>query len=164
MSQWTHVTGMIRLDNLGHCMGPHSLEKASEIAKENVKKALGNTCTFYSSNEDWDKCSVPTGSEGSLQYETFFPINEEAGHSLNWGWISIWGDLRDFGEEDYQDLKNWFTLSMEKLENKDSKDMMAQFMIRDSILAIDIEGLPRRFLQYSCDEKLFEFFAEKKAE
>jgi hypothetical protein len=62
MSQWTHVAGLIRLDNFG---GVLMIERAPFDKQKKVIKAihaaLGNTCTFESSSEETEACTVPCG-------------------------------------------------------------------------------------------------------
>jgi hypothetical protein len=171
MSQWTHLAGLIRLDNIGHVL----IRRApgfdlNKIAEESIKEAMGNICNWDSPMGDWNKCTVPIGSEGSLQYELRVAPTKEGDNSLNWGYISIWGDLRDYGLEDYPKLKEWFERSMRNLERKIEydfqhaspevkvKELMSRFLIRNAVLAIDIENHPSRlFLSYeSGDSKVTE--------
>ena len=97
MSQWTHVTGAIRIDGM-----PKMRPDMYNV--EEVKKILGFTCNFDSSEENWNKCTVPCGSEGSIQYRI-----HEYDTGLLWAIITIWGDLRDYGSvEDLEKIKVWF--------------------------------------------------------
>ena len=80
MSQWTHVAATIRFDALRLPGMPDQ------------RPILGNTCSFDSPQEDWEKCDVPCGSEGSVKHL----IYEEPGPSLAAYVAIIWGDLRDY--------------------------------------------------------------------
>lgn len=92
MSVWTHVNGSIRIDGIP-CFQPDIDEK--------IVKSLGKTCDYESNRAAWDACSVPCGSEGSIQYA----IND-AGDGLVYKTVAIWGDLRDY--EDIGAIEKWF--------------------------------------------------------
>lgn len=150
MSQWTHVAGLIRVDNLGECVirFPRRAD-LDELVRECITEKLGNTTAddieADTWAEDWEKCTVPCGSEGSLQYR----ISDYADkNGVAWGDISIWGDLRDFGKEDYPELKRWFWESCEKLSMitkpdgppKQPKELISNsFSIRNAVLLVDVE-------------------------
>ncbi|KKK95110.1 hypothetical protein LCGC14_2676090 [marine sediment metagenome] len=165
MSQWTHVAGIIRIDSMGAAIvrGPDK-EKNNKI-KEAVAKALGNTFNFESSEEDWNRGSAPAGSEGSLQYSVSSNSDGDE-HALSWGYISIWGDLRDFGSEDVPSLTDWFQKSLERLlkpegfedpafmsNNDKAEYMLSSFMIRDAVLGIHVEYSPRIVLVWDDEKK-----------
>jgi hypothetical protein len=80
MSQWTHVAGCIRLDDL-------RLWKPDPDLPALVQAGL------------------PNGSEGPLQFHVW--VNPERNHISAYT-ISLWGDLRDFGTEDVPGLVEWF--------------------------------------------------------
>lgn len=92
MSYWTQVNGSIRFDSLPFTDGGFDTD-------------FGNTCTFDSSDEEWSNCTVPLGSEGSLQYK-FVPY-ENDDHSITCGSLAIWGDLRGFEEEEHPKIIEW---------------------------------------------------------
>jgi len=111
MSQWTHVAGCIRIDDLFN-------DTASKI-----KAQFGITCTFDDGEDALDKCNVPCGSEGSIQYRI-----EHTGspYSLSWGLVSIWGDLRDYN--DATAIYEWIKKACDGL------------MIRSCAVKVDVEG------------------------
>jgi hypothetical protein len=164
MSQWTHLAGIIRLDSLGaSIVRAYPGGKLNKI-KEAVTKALGNTCNFESPEETWDKCDVPMGSEGSLQYNVF-PNSDRDNCSLSWGYAVIWGDLRDFGLDDVPKIHEWFQNSIERLkapgEIKKPEEMsmeeradflLSSFSIRDAVLSVDVENQPRIILLWETDK------------
>lgn len=83
MSTWTHVAATIRFDALRLPGMP------------NQKPDLGKSCDFESESADWDACTVPCGSEGSLQtqlWENPHPTHMAAYTAM------IWGDLRDYAD------------------------------------------------------------------
>lgn len=84
MSVWTHINGSIRYDDF-------------LSSQDHPIKFLGNTCNFYSSEEQWDKCDVPCGSEGSINFKVYEISNDHS--AARWA-VSFWGDLRDYKEED----------------------------------------------------------------
>jgi hypothetical protein len=85
MSTWTHVAATIRFDALRLPGMP------------NQKPDLGKTCDFDSPAADWDVCSVPCGSEGSLQIHLW--ENPHPTHIAAFT-ATIWGDLRDYDSVD----------------------------------------------------------------
>lgn len=155
MSQWTHVAGIIRLDSMGYnlVMGMAAQEKNKAI-KEAAVKSLGHTTPRdfdTSDREGWNKCDVPRGSEGSLQYDVCPNSNKDT-HSLSWGCINIWGDLRDFGNSDVPKIREWFQQSILRLQKPEGFTdpdnmtmfekmdyMMSVFSIREAVLCIEVE-------------------------
>jgi len=164
MSQWTHVAGLIRLDSMESVVKLPIKEKAGKM-QEAIKKALGNTCDFESSLEETQACNVPQGSEGSLQYRVYRNSDEDE-HALSWGYIAIYGDLRDFGKEDESEIVDWFQKSLERLNkpegNKEPEEMsnyekaeyiLSVFMIREAILAVRVEFSHRTLLIWNDEQK-----------
>ncbi len=166
MSQWTHVAGIIRLDSMGFAMVRLSDEVKLKQLNEAIKNALGNTYSYEDNPEAFGKCSVPTGSEGSLQYKVSRNTDENE-HALSWGFVSIWGDLRDFGAEDVQGVVDWFQQSLDRLIKPDgfgdpaemtdrekADYMLSAFMIRDAVLSVSVEFIEgRTILLWDEEEK-----------
>lgn len=115
MSVWTHVTGNIRYDGLAGIQ--------RNVTKEALKGMLGKTWVWEDDIDAMDACTVPEGSEGSIQY-----IITEYDKGLPWATVSVYGDLRDY--DDVKELTDWFT--------KVTVD--SGYMIRDAILRISVEG------------------------
>ena len=113
MSQWTHVSGLIRIDAIPSIDGTTINE---------VEKHFGKTCTYDDGSDAWDACTVPCGSEGSLRYKV-----ERTGNSneLAWGTVSIWGDLRDY--DNFTAIYEWI------------KEACKTYMIRSCMVKIDVE-------------------------
>lgn len=118
MSIWTHVTGAIRIDGV--------LALGDKYTIEILKKFLGNMCKFSSTQEEWKNCTVPRGSEGSIQYHI-----HEYDKGLPWVVVTVWGDLRDYGdlEGDFDKIVEWFT-----------KICGGTYIIRQAILEVEVEG------------------------
>lgn len=163
MSQWTHIAGLIRLDSMGAVMVRLPVREINDRLKVAAAKALGYTCSFESSNEAWDQCSVPRGSEGSLQYQVFSNSDRDE-HALSWGYVAIWGDLRDFGTEDYPSVLDWFQKSLERLQhpegfgspesmsqNDKALHVIASFIIRDAVLSVHAESFPCKVLIWNSE-------------
>lgn len=126
MSQWTHITGTVRIDAflLDH-----------KLVKSIVKKCFGNTCHYNSKPNEWDKCNVPCGSEGSLQYDIIYSGYQHKkgkieSSSVSWGTVQIWGDLRNY--DDHEEIYQWLCNIVKKL-NKNHLD------VRDMVIKINIE-------------------------
>ena len=113
MSQWTHVSGLIRIDAIPEIDG---------TTAQKIINSFGNTCEYDDIPTVWDACTVPCGSEGSLDYSIKHTGDN---HSLAWGEVSIWGDLRDY--EDYTAIYEWVKKACEP------------FMIRSCVVKIDVE-------------------------
>lgn len=114
MSVWTHVSGNIRIDWL--FLGSES----EEDAVNQIRESFGDTVTFDTLG--LISCSVPCGSEGSLQYKV---VINEGSNSISFCNVVIWGDLRDY--DDYQEIFDWI------------KDSCKKFMVRGCAVSIEIE-------------------------
>ena len=114
MSQWTHVAGCIRYDAF-----------AEDLP---AKKILGKPFGFNDYPDNPEDRGIPYGSEGSIQYSVYTNPDESclARHT-----VSIWGDLRNFGVEDVDSIRNWF----EKATSAEA----TLLLVRDAILEINIE-------------------------
>jgi len=100
MSQWTHICGIVRLDAIE---GIFFTRQAGVEAI--IREAFGNTFSYNDPPEKWESCNVPEGSEGSIQYMI---TRTTDGNSLSWGYVSIWGDLRDRGKDSIeQEILAW---------------------------------------------------------
>ncbi len=163
MSQWTHIAGLIRLDSMGAIIVRLPFEEMAKRVKEAAAKALGNTFEFESSLEVSQRCNVPAGSEGSLQYKVYTNTESDT-HSLSWGYVAIWGDLRGFGTEDYPEVLEWFQKSLERLmhpegfgspdnmsQNEKALYMIATLSIRDAVLSVAAEGSPCKILLWDSE-------------
>lgn len=115
MSQWTHVAGHIQLDCFEGIGNPDYYHNGhEEFVKvafgkiETTQEKIGNrTYTFHSSDV------VPSGSEGPLGYDIKVTgEQDEGGGPINWGYITIWGDLRDY--DDVQEIYKWIKDSCNK--------------------------------------------------
>ena len=85
MSRWTHVAGLVRIDSVAHL-----------LVGGDWKPSLTN---FLAD-------ALPAGSEGPLQFQVV--EKPDTPNSACRGWVSIWGDLRDFGdEEEVASIKAW---------------------------------------------------------
>jgi hypothetical protein len=132
MSQWTHVNGAIRYDAL-------RIEGMPFNTLESYKELLGNTASFDDDEKAWDKCNVPSGSEGSIQFN--FWKNPDLHHIAAFG-VHIFGDLRDFGDDELVErIKKWF----EKVTT--AKNVI----VRSAILEIAVEGSEPIILQHKSE-------------
>lgn len=123
MSQWTHITGAIRVDGV-------VLHGNSSKMLEGLKGILGRTSTWESSHEECIATTVPCGSEGSLQYHI-----HEYGTGLPWAVVTVWGDLRDYS--DVKAVTDWFDRVCTILP-----------LIRQAILEIEVDGIETVVLRW----------------
>lgn len=119
MSEWTHVAGHIRVDALVF----------DESLIDDYRKVLESTIGKPVSYEELDtekaeNSRVPKGSEGSLCIK----YNHNDLCDVAFWEISIWGDLRDYGDDDINsNLIPWF------------KDICKVLPIRGAILEAHTE-------------------------
>lgn len=169
MSQWTHVAGLIRLDSVGATIIKRGVIDKDHYIVGAVKEALGHTWRYddspAESPAESDACSVPSGSVGSLQYVVERNEGEdEFTHGLSWGFVAIYGDLRNY--ESVERIADWFKGALEKLRNPPSEVpveqmnpfdkamyMLGTFLIRDAVLSIDVEGRPRTVLSWNGQQQ-----------
>ena len=95
MSNWTHVAGIIRVDDI-----------FSEIDFDEI---IGKECLWESPEEVWNDAEknpdkyLPMGSEGSLHKSIW--VNPDSSHLARYT-VSIFGDLRD--HHSTSDIIEWF--------------------------------------------------------
>lgn len=94
MSIWTHITGCIRVDDMKMLFLPNNKTDFSKIFVRN---------TWYHPN---DNGNLPTGSEGSIDIEFIERTDDDASDYMRT--IALFGDLRDFDEEDCQSVIDWW--------------------------------------------------------
>ncbi len=131
MSQWTHLAGIIRIDNLLRRMTPQAPDANT------VMKIL---------QED-----APMGSEGGCQLHFIkwpeIEFSKEKDHTnvyeggIYWGDAIISADLRDVGRDDgeIEEIKQWFTGLAKKFIDR-------QLIIRQAVLEIEVEYKYSRIL------------------
>ena len=112
MSKWTHIAGVIRIDQL--------LIGIKQLTLEDVVNIL--------------QVDAPSGSEGGLRITADkTQIIETSGFEAVWGSVTFVGDLRDF--EDTEKVENWLKQIPGKLKKH-------QAMIRQATISIDVEFGP----------------------
>lgn len=105
MSQWTHVGGAVRLD---------MIQFGTDGAVINqVKSIFGNTYSYEDKRSVRDVCTVPCGSEGSVQYKVKLTGTPS---SLARVVVTVWGDLRDY--DDTEEIVAWVKGVVKKLNEK----------------------------------------------
>ncbi len=143
MSQWTHVAGIIRVDSLTAALVMRP-EITHQMEKEKLEEWLSNT-------------APPMGSEGPAQWKV--DITAE-GNSLNRGHITVWGDLRDFGEEDVDSIREWWrwvlteTLGIHAPPHEGA--IPWHFLVRQAVMIVDIERGDTLIYLWDCQNGQFE--------
>ena len=122
MSIWTHIAGNIRIDALAF-LGTKFVDE--------LKVNIGSSCSFSDETEVWDKCTVPTGSEGSVQYKI---ISYGEPTHLAWGSVQVWGDLRDFDSP--QEIFDWVQRICSGIE----------YSVRQCAVFVEVEDAGRYFI------------------
>lgn len=123
MSIWTHVAAIIRIDAVKGVWGPQS--------KDDIKRVLGPIARFNGPEEDWDACTLPIGSEGSLEYDIW--ENEDPCFMAAFT-VSVFGDLRNY--EETESIEEWFN------------SLCSKFMVRQAVCLAETEGYEAKVFQY----------------
>lgn len=123
MSMWTHVAGVIRVDAI------RGLLPTPDFKKIFIKSLW---------NQRNKNCNMPMGSEGSLDFRI---IENPYKASIAAYTVVIFGDLRDFGEENVHEIEEWWNRVLKECG-----------MIRQAVLQIQPEYGQEVILRYSEDE------------
>lgn len=127
MSVWTHVAGVIRVDTITRTDAP----------------SLGNTAFFEDDLSIWDKVDVPWGSEGSIHIENFCDKTETSIARYHY---HIWGDLRDFDNENVMEqFPTFLNRIVIRLKEKNA-------WIRQAIIQCEVEYWGTVLFTYNHDE------------
>lgn len=117
MSNWSHVSAIVRVDNIEHLNG-----------KINFSNIFGKECLWDSDSITWDDFNnnpdkyLPMGSEGSLHLSVWENPDK---HCCDVYTISIFGDLRD--HDNPQEIINWF------------RSKLINLWIRQAVITVDNE-------------------------
>ena len=121
MSNWTHVAGIIRIDDI----------RIGNTTPD-FDKIIGKECLYESADEVWEDADkhpqdyLPMGSEGSLEKSVW--INPDRSCIAAYT-VSIFGDLRD--HDDPNAIIRWF---------KDKiRELCERFIIRQATITVDNE-------------------------
>jgi hypothetical protein len=113
MSQWTHVAGVIRFDDMRRAL---VRDEYRHLAAQQFPLGLP---TPY-----------PSGSEGPLRVRL-----EDAGPDAPYSYFvtaTVFGDLRDFGSEDLPQLEKWWRTA--------TREIPPGVAIRQAVLHVAVEG------------------------
>lgn len=135
MSKWTHVSGVIRIDDFSF------ISHRKRNTSKTVEKIIGPMCLFEKWNND---SKLPTGSEGSIEYKV---IQDKDESSLARFTVVFYGDLRDY--DDLQEIKEWFIKLREEIEASDN-----EMIYRDAILKAWVESTDKPLIIKLNDETL----------
>lgn len=111
MSVWTHVAGCIRVDSFPFMAQP-------DFKKIFIKELWDE--------KDEGECNMPNGSEGSLDYRIIRNPDPDAMSAYT---VLIFGDLRDFGKDDRNEIEEWWNRVLKECG-----------MIRQAILQVIFEN------------------------
>jgi len=110
MSNWTHVAGIIRIDDIGRAF-------STENKQLNWDEIFGKECHFDSDESVWKdyydnpEIYMPSGSEGTLTKSVWVNPNI---HNVDAYTVSIFGDLRD--HDNPKEIIEWFKEVIKKHE------------------------------------------------
>ena len=127
MSIWTHVSGMIRIDDWTFDeSNRRSYDEITKMFKMSIKE------------NNWAKgCNMPCGSEGSIHY-VVIPNSDKS--CVNNCQISFWGDLRDYDSKDIdREFHQWLNKIVKKLEKKN-------YLVRQLVFLVESEDNNRQVM------------------
>lgn len=127
MSRWAHINGSIRFDGIA-MLGMSAPD-------------LGKTVSFEDPQKKWNECTVPMGSEGSIQHYMWKNPSES---SLAAYTAMFWGDLRDFTDE--EEILDYF------------KRVVKDQIIRSGIVEITTDKT--RIYQYDNENNKWKFIPD----
>lgn len=123
MSQWTHVIGIVRFENIEQSMSPTPPTFNPEAKRFIVHEVFS------------EPASLPHGSEGPLEVQT---VITKRGPS-----VMIIGDLRDFGVEELGEVVGWLNFCLkESIKRTMSQIKLGGFPLglRDAFIHCDVEA------------------------
>lgn len=125
MSNWTHVAGVIRIDDF-------RLDESHSLSEKDFDFLIGKECLYSSSRETWKDMTensdnyLPHGSEGTLRKIVW--INPDIETMVAYT-ITIFGDLRDHNSA--KDIIKWFKKKCLEIEKN--------HIIRNAIICAENE-------------------------
>ena len=136
MSNWTHVAGVIRIDDLRF-----------DNTTPDFEKLIGKECLFNSPHELWEDADkhpqdfLPMGSEGTLRKSVW--INPDRGHVAAYV-VTIFGDLRS--HDDPNAIVRWFKGKI--------KDILNTNWVRNATIIVDNECNGSASWSFNKEEEL----------
>lgn len=118
MSIWTHIAGCIRVDDMKMMFQSNNKTDFSKIFVRD---------TWCHPNNNGN---LPTGSEGSIDVEFIERTDDDASDHMRT--IALFGNLRDFDEEDCQSVIDWWYNIPQSLGN--------DCIIRQAVLQVSPEN------------------------
>lgn len=129
MSNWTHVAGVIRIDDIRGLIHEDVPDFDKLIGKEMLYEDWKDV-----GQKEWEKAFdkrqhkyLPMGSEGSLQKSVWI---DEDDHQIAAYTVSIFGDLRD--HDSAKDIVKWFQKLLKRIEKQ-------HYMIRQATITVENE-------------------------
>lgn len=136
MSQWTHVSGILRLNEL-------SFLRVSNQDREYKGRE------FQRIFED----GCPEGSEGSLRIDVQYTGDCGVGYTtLHWGNLVLSGDLRDYGLGEAEEIPEWLDRSTGRLASLGTA-------VRSGYVGVEVEFNDTIVYRFNQDTGGWEEFA-----
>lgn len=138
MSRWTHLAGIIRIDNIMRRITPgaSTAEDVIRLLLEDAPVGSEGGCLFHF--HKWPVVDDSTKDDHTNLYEG----------AVYWGDAIISADLRDVGDDDeeMEDIKQWFTGLAKKFWD-------AKMLMRQAVLEIEVEYKYNRVLHLLDQEE-----------
>ena len=100
MSQWTHVNAIFRLNSIGRISDEQIIEMFGKRVSYKGMSSIEYDENYKIKNKEK---YLPIGSEGTLERSIWHSEDESSLASTT---VSIFGDLRDYG--DFDEIERWF--------------------------------------------------------
>lgn len=127
MSQWTHVNAIFRLNSIGRISDEQIIEMFGKRVSYKGMSSIEYDENYEIKNKEK---YLPIGSEGTLERSIWHSEDESSLASTT---VSIFGDLRDYG--DFDEIERWFN----KCCNR--------FWIRQAVCQVCVEGVGTKIFQ-----------------
>lgn len=139
MSIWTHVAGVIRIDDF------RLDDRTNAQIKRELTNLIGKELSFYDSERKWNDQErhpekyLPCGSEGSLELSIW--INPKK-NSLAAYTVTVFGDLRDY--DSANEIILWF--------KKKINEIREHYMVRQATITAETECIDTKSWTFSLNE------------
>lgn len=136
MSNWTHVAGVIRIDDLRF-----------DNTIPDFEQLIGKECLFDAPHELWEDADnhphnfLPMGSEGTLQKSIWINPNKDCTAAYV---VTIFGDLRD--HDDPNAIVRWFKGKV--------KDILNTYWVRNATIFVNNECNGSASWSFDSEEEL----------
>lgn len=130
MSNWTHVAGIIRIDDF----------RFGDFTEPDWDKIFGKELRYEDGYDKWEEAEdypehfMPLGSEGSLSKSIWVNPDKSCATAYT---VSIFGDLRDY--DDLDGIINWFKEKCGMLNTRQATIVVSNGFIDNKVWSFSFE-------------------------